>query len=137
MYSAIVLSLESRTELLLRYFDIIKHDLETFAPWNCFAHHMTIRFGSAELPDWAYPDEGSEQVLLATHWGISDMAIAVKVSGYRSENETAHITVAVNTEAGGKPWMSNEITHWIPMPEPIELVGKVTSWEKLSTDMLS
>lgn len=131
MYSSVILDLPSRTDLLERYHDIIKHDLKTFASWNCLAHHMTIRFGSPELPDWAYPDEGSPQVLLATHWGFSDMAIAVKVNGYRSENETAHITVAVNTEAGGKPWMANEITHWIPMPEPLELVGKVSGWEKV------
>jgi hypothetical protein len=58
--------------------------------------------------------------------GSSDKAIAVGVSGFESQNETPHITLAVNRKAGGKPMMSNYITDWKPLKHPLYLTEKVT-----------
>jgi hypothetical protein len=69
--------------------------------------------------------------------GISDMAVAVGVEGYPAfENDgitpkrKPHVTIAVNTEAGGKPVMSNDITNWIKLDSYINVSGVVTE-EKL------
>lgn len=93
--------------------------------WKVFAHHMTINFGKG-LGEDRMEDLGKKISLMATDIGISDMAIAVKVSGYVSDNDIPHITVAVNTEAGGKPVMSNQITNWEPLTPHINLNGIVT-----------
>jgi predicted kinase len=93
--------------------------------WKVFCHHMTINFGKGLGKD-RMDDLGKRVNLMATDIGISDMAIAVKVSGYPSDNDIPHVTVAVNTEAGGKPVMSNQITNWKPLSPHINLSGEVT-----------
>lgn len=93
--------------------------------WKPFCHHMTINFGKGLGKD-RMEDMGKKVSLMATEIGISDMAIAVKVSGYPSDNDIPHITVAVNSEAGGKPVMSNQITNWKPLQPHINLSGLVT-----------
>ena len=57
--------------------------------------------------------------------GISEMAIAVKVEGFDTNNDIPHITLAVNSDAGGKPVMSNQITNWRPISFSLNLTGKV------------
>ena len=57
------------------------------------------------------------------------MAIAVKVNGFKSNNKIPHVTVAVNTLAGGKPAMSNDITDWHPI-QNIKLTGIVSEITK-------
>ena len=92
--------------------------------WKVIAHHMTINLG--ELKDKS--NVGEEVVLTVTDVGLSNMAMAVKVSGYPSKNENPHITIAVNPD-GGKPAMSNQITNWRPVKK-VMLNGVVTEIKK-------
>jgi hypothetical protein len=71
---------------------------------------------------------GEEVVLTVTDVGLSDMAMAVKVSGYPSKNDIPHITIAVNPD-GGKPVMSNQITNWRPIKK-FMVNGVVTEIKK-------
>lgn len=97
--------------------------------WKVFAHHMTINFGKG-LPEDLKGDLGSIKSIRATEIGVSDMAIAVKVEGYHSDNDIPHVTVAVNTAGGGKPVMSNQITNWEKLENYINLSG-IVSEQKL------
>jgi hypothetical protein len=102
-----------------------------FAPadWKTFAHHMTINFGKG-LTGEVKDDLGKKVSLRAVAVGKSDMAMAVRVEGYHSDNEIPHITVAVNVESGGKPKDSNLIKEWLSLDSYINLNGVVTE-EKL------
>ena len=92
--------------------------------WKVIAHHMTINFGKG-LPEDLKNDLGEKKTIRATEIGISDMAIAVKVSGYHSDNNIPHVTIAINPN-GGKPVMSNDIKDWKPLTSDIVLTGVVT-----------
>ena len=118
LYSAVVLDRASKTFLLDFVDDLIPED------WKVFAHHMTINLG--ELKDKT--DVGKEVTLTVTDVGMSDMAMAVKVTGYQTKNEIPHITIAVNPD-GGKPAMSNQITNWRPVKK-VMLNGVVTEIKK-------
>ena len=123
LYSAVVLDEESRREVLkpANY-----NYVEPPDGWQVFAHHMTIVFGKG-VPN--KEDLGKKVILTATHIGVSDMAIAVRVEGYPSANKIPHITLFVNKEAGGKPVMSNDITKWQNI-KPFKLSGVVTEIKK-------
>lgn len=80
--------------------------------------------------DIALSDNRVKAVLKITHIGISDKAMAFRVSLQDSEfdmcsltllcaNEIPHITIC--TFNGGKPVESNNITKWHPLDEPIEI----------------
>jgi predicted kinase len=97
--------------------------------WKIFAHHMTINFGKG-LPEDLKGDLDTKKFIRATEIGVSDMAIAVKVEGYHSDNDIPHVTVAVNTSEGGKPVMSNKITNWEKLENYINLSG-IVSEQKL------
>ena len=116
LYSAVVLDEKSHDELLAKFKDSIPEG------WKTFAHHMTIVFGKG-LDDRS--EVGKRVTLTVTELGESDKAMAVKVKGYRSTNEIPHITLAVNTLEGGKPFMSNQITNWSPV-ENFTVTGTVT-----------
>jgi len=101
--------------------------------WKLYAHHMTINFGKG-LSDELRGDLGQTKSLTATAVGLSDMAMAVHVVGYHSDNKIPHITVAVNVEGGGKPVMSNDIPMWKTLEDnynitPIKLSGVVVENE--------
>lgn len=114
-YSAVVLTDTSRMILLETFDEDIPMD------WKKIAHHMTIVFGE-EVPN--KHDLGKEVELTVTEFGVSDMAIAVKVIGYPSKNAIPHVTLAVNPD-GGKPVMSNQITDWYTV-EPLKIFGVVS-----------
>lgn len=123
LYSAVVLTKESHGKLLNSLTNVIPDD------WKTFAHHMTIVFGQG-LPEDLIKYNGMKVKLTAKEFGLSDMAMAVKVDGFHSNNEIPHITVAVNVNAGGKPFMSNKINDWKPLNQVagvshIELEGVV------------
>lgn len=97
--------------------------------WEIIAHHMTINYGKGLGPD-RKDDLGKTVNLVASEIGVSDMAIAVKVHGYPSDNKIPHVTLAINRAGGGKPVMSNDITKWTKLNSHINLRGIVTE-EKL------
>lgn len=113
-YSGVVLTSDSKEKLL----STIPNDLLDRYD-RIIAHHMTINMG--ELEDKT--DLGKEVGLVATHIGSDDKALAVKVNGYISKNETPHITIAVNTKEGGKPKDSNNIQAWQPLSEGVYVRG--------------
>jgi predicted kinase len=119
LYSSVVLDSKSRELLLSK--------VSKYLPvtWDEIAHHMTICFGEG-LPGELKSDLGLSVSLEAYEIGISDMACAVKVRGYYSKNKIPHITIGVNTREGGKPVMSNDITSWQQLSEPIRLTGVVS-----------
>lgn len=116
LYSAVVLDEKSKNELLAKF--KIPED------WKTFAHHMTIVFGKG-LPEDKKSDLGRPVELTVEALGVSDKAMAVKVSGYPSKNKIPHITIAVNVNEGGKPVMSNQITNWKPV-QKFNITGTVT-----------
>jgi hypothetical protein len=122
LYSCVLLGEESKKLLLKNIGDIIPKG------WEILGHHMTISL--APLKDKKII--GDEELLLVTHIGISDMAIAVKViSKIKTKNPIPHITVAINKD-GGKPVMSNDITEWKKVAGFI-LLGIVTEIKISST----
>lgn len=117
-YSAIVLDPASKNRILEFVGDKIPEG------WTVIAHHMTINLGP--LKDKT--DLGKNVVITATELGLSDMAMALKVTGYPSKNEIPHVTVAINPN-GGKPVMSNQITKWQNIKN-FNLMGTVTELKK-------
>ena len=117
LYSAVVIDKESKDKLM--------NALASKLPegWKVFAHHMTIVFGKG-LEDKS--EIGKTVTLTATELGLSDKAMAVKVEGYHTNNKIPHVTVAVNTAEGGKPFNSNQIKDWHSLDETLELHGVVT-----------
>jgi len=117
-YSAVVLDDRDKKKLLEIFASQIPDG------WSKYAHHMTIKMG--ELPPEYKNDIDKQVKLTAYEIGTSDKAVAVKVKGYWTTNHFAHITLAVDTNKGGKPVDSNKITVWHPLPNTIPLNGKVT-----------
>lgn len=122
MFASLILDDSSKSKLLSSVSKYIPEG------WKVIAHHMTINFGKG-LPEDLKTDLGKTKSITAREIGISEMAIAVKVDGYPSDNEIPHVTIAINPN-GGKPVMSNDITDWKPLEAPISLNG-VVSEEKL------
>ena len=118
LYTCVLLDGQSKATLLDRLGIWIPKD------WKVIADHMTICLG--EMKDKS--ELGKEVVLTVTRLGLSDMAMAVQVEGFRSKNEIPHITIAINPE-GGKPVMSNEITKWQDIKE-FTIQGVVTEIKK-------
>lgn len=119
-YSAVVLNQLSHDNLVNHPYPV-----EIPSDWKIYAHHMTIVFGKG-LDD--KKEIGKEVVLHVTHVGKSDMAMAVRVSGYPSKNAIPHITLAINPN-GGKPVMSNQITDWQEIKQ-FDVVGNVIEISK-------
>lgn len=117
-YSAVLLDDASHRKLI--------YGFESQIPdgWDVIAHHMTIKYPG--ITPEAKKDLGKTVTLTVTELGISDKAIAVKVTGYPSANRIPHITLAVNTENGGRPKDSNDIKNWTKVSQPITLTGVVS-----------
>jgi hypothetical protein len=83
--------------------------------WERIAHHMTINMG----PIYDESLLGKEIALEVTEIAIGDNVAAVKVNilddELQSKNKIPHITLAVDREAGGKPYMSNKLENWEPI----------------------
>ena len=120
-YWGVFLDAASRESL----FDILPPIPDGYKPHG---DHMTIIYndGSENAQKWGEickKQEGQKVTLSATHYGVSDKAIAVKVNGFPSNNKQPHITIA--TSPIGKPVGSNKIEHWEKLSEPIFLIGTV------------
>ena len=101
LYSAVVLEKESQDKLFSNVEEMIPEG------WIRYGHHMTINMGPLKDKN----ELGLEVMLAVEKVGLSDMAMAVKVNGFHSNNDISHITIAINPN-GGKPVMSNNITEW-------------------------
>jgi hypothetical protein len=131
-YSAIVLTDASRRDLLMAITHLLMPLLENkwqmqnsppagVEPEN-LPHHMTICLG--ELPLEQKDLIGTNQQMVATHWGQNDQAAAVRVRcDIASTNETKHITAAISPI--GKPFHSNYITEWVKLEKEVLLSGIV------------
>ena len=116
-YTAIVLNPDSHSRLLAGF--------PPPSGWESVAHHMTINMGEfkGELNDSSIL--GQSVQMTVTHVGQDERVLAVAVDTIvNSQNETKHITVAVNRAEGGKPFHSNKIKDWTPV-EHLTLSGVV------------
>ncbi len=114
LYSCVLLDIASKNAIMYKFGIWIPKD------WHVFNHHMTITLG--EMKDKS--QLGEEVTLTVTKIGLSEMALALQVEGFRSTNKIPHITLAINPE-GGKPVMSNEITKWQDVKH-LNVLGIVT-----------
>jgi len=120
LYSAVVLGKQSHDTVVNTNYPVDIPD-----GWILIAHHMTIAFGKG-VADKA--ELGKEVTLTVTKVGVSDMAMAVQVEGYPSNNAIPHVTIAINPD-GGKAVMSNDITRWYDV-KPFVITGVVTDIAK-------
>jgi len=124
-YSGVIIDSKSK-ELLLSTFI---YPNSNFSDWIKISHHLTICMG--ELPEHLKRYWLDEKVILtATHIGISDKAVAVKISEFFNiskwddeENRFPHITLAINP-IDAKPVDSNKIVDWQEI-KPLKLKGVV------------
>jgi hypothetical protein len=120
-YSAVVLDENSRKRLINRFKNIIPEN------WNVIADHMTINMGEIDSEYEKYL--GLPVRLVVEDIAMDDKVIAIGVSGFKTNNAKAHITLAVNRTNGSKPIMSNNLTNWGKIRRPLSLTGKVTEVE--------
>ena len=88
--------------------------------WKIYCDHMTL----------VYNDKSEERQKMAEHYdtmlgsmvtlifdgiGVSDDAIALRVSNCKSQNKISHVTIA--TRPGVKPVESNNIKNWYKLPK--------------------
>jgi len=121
MYTALVISAESKNKLLGQFRDLIPSD------WELIAHHMTINMGSAKEGPLVNSgiNLGDPAKLMVVGIAHDAKVVAVSVqSNVPSSNKVKHITLAVNRKAGGKPFQSNQLTDWKPT-SPLELNGTI------------
>ena len=112
-----------------RVYNIINslHGIDIPDDWRKYTSHMTIIYNNkSEIAQaWAKataPRVGEDVLLKATHVGVSDKAIAIRVNGEMSANAIPHITIACSPT--GKPVDSNKITNWREI-EPFTISGKI------------
>ena len=95
--------------------------------WRKYTDHMTIIYNNkSEIAQaWARataPRVGEDVLLKATHIGMSDKAIAIRVNGEMSANAIPHITIACSPT--GKPVDSNKIANWREIV-PFTISGRI------------
>ena len=112
-----------------RVYNIINslHGIDIPDDWRKYTSHMTIVYNNkSEIAQaWAKataPRVGEDVLLKATHVGVSDKAIAIRVNGEMSANAIPHITIACSPT--GKPVDSNKITNWREI-DPFTISGKI------------
>ena len=112
-----------------RVYNIINslHGIDIPDDWRKYTDHMTIIYNNkSEIAQaWAKataPRVGEDVLLKATHIGMSDKAIAIRVNGEMSANAIPHITIACSPT--GKPVDSNKITNWREIV-PFTISGKI------------
>ena len=112
-----------------RVYNIINslHGIDIPDDWRKYTDHMTIIYNnkSAIAQAWAKataPRVGEDVLLKATHIGMSDKAIAIRVNGEMSANAIPHITIACSPT--GKPVDSNKITNWRKI-DPFTISGRI------------
>lgn len=120
MYTAVVLNNISHTKLLQHFAWMWEDE----PGWETVAHHMTMNMGSCKERKLL----GDMVSMSVTAVGECETAIACAVrlpSEISTDNDIAHITLAVNRGAGGKPVHSNRIKTWEPIEEKFYVSGIV------------
>ena len=112
-----------------RVYNIVNslHGIDIPDNWRKYTDHMTIIYNNkSEIAQaWAKataPRVGEDVLLKATHVGVSDKAIAIRVNGEMSANAIPHITIACSPT--GKPVDSNKITNWREIV-PFSISGRI------------
>ena len=106
-YTAVVLNPADKVKLL--------QTLSIPEGWEKIAHHMTISMGAAAGGP-AVALIGKEFPMTVVSLAQDDRVMAVGVETVvPSTNPIKHITIAVNRQAGGKPFHSNELKNWQPV----------------------
>jgi len=122
-YTGIVID-DLRKDRLLQLFDKYIPD-----DWKIINEnmHVTIKLGALDDIDPMKYHLNFPIHVNATHIGISDKAIALKVNietdKIKSKNDIPHITLAYNKNGGAKPKDSNYITDWQELKRPIKIRG--------------
>jgi len=100
--------------------------------WDVHVHHMTINFGKGLGPERS--DEAGRKVnLIADGIFIGDLVIAVRISGYPADSGVPHVTIAVNSDEGGKPAMASKITQWEDLTPHINVSGEIQDVDVFQT----
>jgi hypothetical protein len=125
MYTAVVLTDDSHSKLVATF----GHLWQDQPGWETLAHHLTIHMGKATDEEQLMLGEFATLVIDAVAGDDKVMAVRVmQVFTTRvqveSKNPTPHITLAVNREAGGKPFFSNKLTDWEQV-DHIRLRGRI------------
>ena len=104
-YTGIVLNERSKAKIIEAFKDKIPKG------YRIVADHMTICLG--KLPENEREEHlGITKQLTVVSFAMNDKVAAVGVTGFPSNNEYPHVTLAVNDENGGKAMMSNYLTNW-------------------------
>ena len=120
MYTAIVLDEESHQKLVRKFIHLIPKE------WKIYAHHMTINLGPIEKGPVEKSLLNTEAMLTVTSIAGDNLVMAVGVETViPSANKIKHITLAVNLNAGGKPFLSNKLANWAYV-DNFDLWGKIT-----------
>jgi hypothetical protein len=102
--------------------DVLQH-FETPEGWEKIGHHVTLNMGPAKHPELI--GQTFQVTLISVAKGDNVMAAGVEMpTGVTTANATPHTTLAVDRENGGKPFLSNKLTDWVPI-EPITVRGTV------------
>ena len=127
-YSAIVLDDQSHNKLVKVFSKMIPEG------WEVIADHVTLNMGNIK-PEYEQ-DLGKQINLNVIDYAIDDKVMAVGVEGYQTSNAKAHITLAVNRQDGGKPFMSNKLQDWKSLGFPLKLTGIVTEVERINENII-
>lgn len=131
MYTALVLDKQHQSYILALK-ETIAHAAcfhkASVKDWKDYAHHMTLNMGGFDKGENPKEVLGEHFTVKCDAVGCNGKCLALRVSdtsGLISVNDVPHITVAVDVENGAKPFMSNEITEWIPVNTPFYVSGIV------------
>jgi hypothetical protein len=95
--------------------------------WKLKSSHMTISFGNPNEKIVQFLGGiGAKKTMIATHYGMyEDKCVALKIdpTGLQSAVKVMHITLFISPN--GLAHLSNLITNWKPLSEPIKLTGVV------------
>ena len=105
--------------------------------YKAFCDHMTIAFKNnftPEVVEYCESNIGKTYEMVATHIGISEDVVAVKVeTDCKSTNKNKHITLCT-LHTGAKPVQSNYISDWKKLESPILLSGIVKAFPSSVTE---
>lgn len=113
-------------------------DLKIPDNWKRYGGHMTINLGKAKQSNMV----GKKINIVVDRFAKDERVIAVGVKpeslrNLKVETKTPHITIA--TGPSGKPFMSNKLSNWETLPNPISLEGviaEVTPAGEIITDQM-